>query len=56
MRPVASPEFKHWQAFGTDGSAFYVIPLTAYAFQGIEVHAMTAFEAQDGHAPRWLSR
>ncbi|PYI11465.1 amino acid transporter [Aspergillus sclerotiicarbonarius CBS 121057] len=54
---VASPGFKHGQGFSSDGSALcYAIPLTAYAFQGIEVYAMTAFEARDSHALRWPSR
>ncbi|PWY91789.1 hypothetical protein BO94DRAFT_573608 [Aspergillus sclerotioniger CBS 115572] len=54
---VASPGFEHGQGFSSDGSALcYAIPLTAYAFQGIELYAMTAFEARDGHALRWPSR
>ncbi|OOF99179.1 hypothetical protein ASPCADRAFT_127747 [Aspergillus carbonarius ITEM 5010] len=54
---VSSPGFEHGQGFSSDASALcYAIPLTAYAFQGIEMYAMTAFEARDGHALRWPSR
>ncbi|RAH57611.1 amino acid transporter [Aspergillus piperis CBS 112811] len=54
---VSSPSFEHGQGFSSNGQAqCYAIPLTAYAFQGIEVYAMTAFEARDGHALRWPAR
>ncbi|RAH40496.1 amino acid transporter [Aspergillus brunneoviolaceus CBS 621.78] len=37
-------------------AACFAIPITAYAFQGIELYAMAAFEARDAHAIRWPSR
>ncbi|PWY64181.1 amino acid transporter [Aspergillus eucalypticola CBS 122712] len=54
---VSSLSFEHGQNFSSNGQAqCYAIPLTAYAFQGLEVYAMTAFEARDGHALRWPAR
>ncbi|RDH15645.1 amino acid transporter [Aspergillus niger ATCC 13496] len=54
---VSSPSFEHGQSYSSNGQAqCYAIPLTAYAFQGIEVYAMTAYEARDGHALRWPAR
>ena len=34
----------------------FAIPLVAYSFQGVEVIAVTAFEARDASALRWPSR
>ncbi|KAL1979980.1 hypothetical protein VTN96DRAFT_4845 [Rasamsonia emersonii] len=34
----------------------YAIPLVAYSFQGVEIIALTAFEARDAAAIRWPSR
>ncbi|PYH92925.1 amino acid transporter [Aspergillus ellipticus CBS 707.79] len=54
---VPSASFQHEQGFRQNiDAACYAIPLTAYAFQGVELYAMTAFEARDGHALRWPSR
>ncbi|GKZ19837.1 hypothetical protein AbraIFM66951_007789 [Aspergillus brasiliensis] len=54
---VSQPSFEHGQSYSSNGQAqCYAIPLTAYAFQGIEVYTMTAFEARDAHALRWPSR
>ncbi|PWY68486.1 amino acid transporter [Aspergillus heteromorphus CBS 117.55] len=54
---VFSPTFDHGRGFRNNvDAACYAIPLTAYAFQGVELYAMAAFEARDAHALRWPSR
>ncbi|PYI31513.1 amino acid transporter [Aspergillus indologenus CBS 114.80] len=52
-----SPKFHADRGFNNPGyAACFAIPITAYAFQGIELYAMAAFEARDAHAIRWPSR
>ncbi|OJJ97014.1 hypothetical protein ASPACDRAFT_54335 [Aspergillus aculeatus ATCC 16872] len=54
---VSSPKFEAGMGFENSGhAACFAIPITAYAFQGIKLYAMAAFEARDAHAIRWPSR
>ncbi|PYI20669.1 amino acid transporter [Aspergillus violaceofuscus CBS 115571] len=54
---ASSPRFEAGMGFENSGhAACFAIPITAYAFQGIELYAMAAFEARDAHAIRWPSR